>query len=117
MADAAEKYGRGWRPTESRAYAATDDKNVFIRPGMPTEIPTGQGAFTVTLTQFGGREIAAPEGYQLPKALGGEWVSLSDAIKAVRRWEQTGETLVPEQEQIALPLTASELSQLKGGRA
>ena len=118
--DTAAKYGRGWTPTESKSYAVGDKKNgVFIRPGMPTEVPTKWGAFTVTLTDFGSREINAPEGYELPRQLGGTWTTLSEAIKAILEYERSGGELFAVVEQIHLPLSEQEKQILtrKGGAA
>lgn len=109
-----ERYGRGWTPTEAQKYAAGDkSKGVFVVPGMPTAVPTKWGSFTVTLTQFGQREIAAPENYELPRQLGGAWVTLADAIKAILAYERSGAELVALEEQIALPLSPEEETILK----
>jgi hypothetical protein len=115
------RYGAGWRPTEAKSYKVEDRNNgVFVRPGVPIEVPTDKGEFTVVLSKYGSRDILPPEGYKLPSALDGMWVTLSDAIKAIRKWEDTGEQLSPiEEPQIALPLSEAdkEILQRKGGKA
>ena len=115
------RYGAGWRPTEAQSYKVEDrDNGVFVRPGVPIEVPTDKGDFTVVLTKYGNRDISPPEGYQLPRALDGIWLTLSDAIKAIRKWEESGEQLSPiEEPQIELPLSEAdrEVLQRKGGKA
>jgi hypothetical protein len=80
----------------------SDDK-VTIKPGAPIEVPTKQGPFTVVLSKFKTREVQAPDGYKLPKKLMADWTTLADAIRAVRRWDNTEERLVEVENKPSIP--------------
>lgn len=76
---------------DSPYYKDYDKEGLPIFPGMPCEVPTKWGAFTVVLNEFGTREIVPPQGYELPRQLRGTMVTLVEAIRKILEYDKIGE--------------------------
>jgi len=77
-----EKYGPSWTPAYRPIEHPEEDERIFLSADYVHE----HKGFSISLSEFGNRVIHAPQGYVLPKELGGVWLGIQDAWRAIDTW-------------------------------